>query len=141
MNPTLMHFIGLIHRWLYVFTNGFLGSQFGTLKFLLLTTTGSQTGRLRTLPLLYLEDGDNLLLPASAGGNSHHPAWVRNIEVDPNVTVRIGSKLILMEGSLAEEPARTHFYKKFIEVMSHYADYEKRSGRVIPVIVLSKREA
>tara|TARA_B100000686_G_C16695335_1_gene920154 strand:+ start:912 stop:1331 length:420 start_codon:yes stop_codon:yes gene_type:complete len=139
MHPTIMHWIGSLHRWLYVLTGGYVGGQFGSLKFLLLTTRGSQSGRLRTLPLLYLEDGENFLIPASSGGNPRNPAWVGNIKADSDVSVRVGSKVFLMKGILADEPDRTRFYERFVETMSHYAEYEKRSGRVIPVIILSKR--
>src|SRR5688572_11671199 len=78
-----------VHAVIYQRTGGAIGGQLGKLPFLLLTTVGRKSGRRRTIPLLYLRDGDNLVIVASNGGHDRHPGWFWNLTADGHTEVQI----------------------------------------------------
>src|SRR5690349_7205085 len=81
-----------VNTWIFRLTGGRLGARwmYGA-PVLLLTTVGRKSGQKRTTPLLYLEDGERVLIVGSQGGMSKDPLWVRNIEANPDVEIEIGS--------------------------------------------------
>jgi deazaflavin-dependent oxidoreductase (nitroreductase family) len=124
------------HEFWYRLTGGFIGGSFGKAPILLLTTTGAKTGRKRTMPLLYYRDGENLVLIASFGGSDNHPDWYVNLRKNPKVEVQIGreTKAVVAETASPEEKAR--LWPLVVEMYSQYADYQTRTKRQIPVVVL-----
>lgn len=103
---------------------------------LLLTTTGAKTGRPRVTPLNYSVDGDRLVVIASAGGASRHPAWYRNLVANPDVTIELGGETFAARAVTAEEPERTRLFDQQAAVMSFFDGYRKRvKARQIPVVV------
>ena len=102
-----------------------------------LTTTGRRTGRSRRVLLLYLEDGERLVVLASAGGAASDPGWCWNLRADSRVVVeRGGRRAGWYEASELEGAEREALFGRMCERWSHFADYERTAGRTIPVIGL-----
>lgn len=107
---------------------------------LLLTTTGRSTGKQGTTPLIYARDGDDYVIVASQGGAPEHPGWYRNLVKTPEVEVQVGPDVFTAHARTAEGPERDRLWEKVNEVWPHYAEYQTRTTREIPVVVL-EREA
>ena len=107
---------------------------------MLLTTTGAKTGQPRTLPLLYVTDGDRLLLIASNYGQKSHPAWFRNLVANPKVEVLAGKRSGTYKAAEVTDPAeRERAWDLALNQYAGYADYEGRSGdRTIPLVRLER---
>ena len=131
-----MKLAGTIHRRLYAATRGRLGRSVQGMPVLLLTTVGRKTGQPRTWPLGYLEDGDTLVVIASAGGVSTHPAWYLNLRDRPAVTVQIGERSQRMVAATAGPAERSRLWARLIASYPFFADYQARAMREIPVVVL-----
>jgi deazaflavin-dependent oxidoreductase (nitroreductase family) len=109
---------------------------------IILTTTGAKTGLRRTTPLVYSRDGDRYVIVASKGGAPTSPGWYHNLVADPHVTAEIGGKTFEATATVVDEPERRRLYDNHIATHTglDFAGYEKKTTRVIPVIVL-EREA
>ncbi|TDD57225.1 nitroreductase family deazaflavin-dependent oxidoreductase [Nonomuraea terrae] len=119
---------------------GRVGGPFEGARLLLLTTTGARSGARRTVPLGYLPDeGGRMLLIASAGGAPHHPAWYHNLRADPQVTVETGVFTIEAEATVLEGEERDRLFARAVEADPGWADYQAKSGRVLPVVALTPR--
>ena len=127
------------HRALYEATNGVLGRRLVGNDMLLLTTRGRVTGEPHTVPLLYLRDGDRLLVIASYGGRDHHPAWYLNLLADPSVTARVGDRKMVLNARTASSAERDVWWPKVVASYSDYAVYQTRTDREIPVVALESR--
>jgi deazaflavin-dependent oxidoreductase (nitroreductase family) len=104
---------------------------------LLLTTRGAKTGKPRTTPLVYVRDGESLVLIASKGGNIRHPAWYLNLRANPEVEVLLGGKTVRCTAKDASGEERERLWNKAVGVYSGYEKYRRRAGgRKIPVVVL-----
>lgn len=106
---------------------------------LLLTTTGKTSGQPRTLPLIYRTDGDRWILVASNGGADEHPRWFQNLEANPEATIQVLDDEIPARMSVAEGEERERLWKLMAEVWPDYDDYQARTDREIPVVVLERR--
>ncbi len=105
---------------------------------LLLTTTGARTGRLHTVPLVLIEDGDDVILVASKGGNPRHPAWYHNLKANPEATVLMRGSTTKRIARQTEGDERAELWRKAVEQYPNYGSYQARTnGRTIPVMVLS----
>ena len=103
---------------------------------LLLTTTGRKSGEKFIFPLFYGEDRGKYFVIASKGGAPEHPGWYRNILADPVVEVQVGTKKLKARARTAEGAERTQLWEKSLEFWPPYADYQKKTQREIPVVVL-----
>ncbi|KOS57363.1 nitroreductase family deazaflavin-dependent oxidoreductase [Rhodococcus rhodochrous] len=101
----------------------------------LLTTTGRKTGQPRTVPLLFLEDGERVVLVASQGGLPQHPLWFRNIRADPQVTVQVRSRVRQMTARVATPEERSHYWPRLVAMYADFDNYQSWTDRVIPVVV------
>ncbi|GGT33798.1 hypothetical protein GCM10014713_29440 [Streptomyces purpureus] len=115
---------------------GVLGGPFAGWVLLLLTTTGARSGREHTTPLGFVEDGDRLLVVGSAGGSDRHPDWYRNILVNPTVTVETGTETWQATAVAATGEERDALFAKVVAVAPGYADYQKGTDRILPVVAL-----
>ncbi len=106
---------------------------------LLLTTRGRKTGRILTLPLIYGKDGSNHVIIGSKGGAAEHPAWLLNLEADPNVEVQVVADKFSAVARIAKGDERTRLWKMMVEVYPPYPDYQSRTEREIPVVVLTRK--
>ena len=131
-----------IDRWIYRVTGGnrkfrILGR--GKAEALLLTTIGRKSGQSRTTPLLYLQEGDNVVLAASKGGMPHHPLWYLNLQANPQVEVEFGTKKIAMVARQASAGEKAHLWPRLVEIYPSYATYQTLTDRDIPVLILTPR--
>jgi deazaflavin-dependent oxidoreductase (nitroreductase family) len=106
---------------------------------LLLTTTGSETGLRREIPLTYMRDGDRLFLVGSNFGQQRHPAWSSNLLADPNAWVTMGGQEIPVIARQVTGSEADRIYQDFAEYASNYAAYRNRTARDIRVFELTKR--
>ncbi len=106
---------------------------------LLLDHVGAKSGSGRTAPLLYVEDGSNLVIVASKGGFPKHPAWFHNLIANPDTSVQVGSERRAVHARIATPEERPHLWEKAIAAYGGYADYRARAGREIPLVVLEPR--
>ena len=123
---------------LYRKTGGKVGGKIGKARILLLTTTGRKSGKQRTVPLVYTEDGDRLVLVASYGGDPRSPAWFHNLTANPLVTVEIGSEKKTMRAGVADPDEKQRLWPKVVETYKGYAGYQRKTDRDIPVVILTQ---
>jgi deazaflavin-dependent oxidoreductase (nitroreductase family) len=111
------------------------------LPLLVMESTGAKSGRPRRTPLLYVRDGEELAVIASATGKQKHPAWFHNVRKDPNVRVWApGGRSGEYVARVAEGEERERMWRRATEVYPGYDDYAERAGaREIPVVALSPR--
>jgi deazaflavin-dependent oxidoreductase (nitroreductase family) len=105
---------------------------------LLLTTKGAKTGNEHTSPLAYSRDGDRLVIIASKGGAPTNPAWYYNLSTHPAVTVELGPEKFGARARVATEPERRRLYDQHAAKMPAFADYERKTTRKIPVVMLER---
>jgi deazaflavin-dependent oxidoreductase (nitroreductase family) len=133
---TIINLGSHLDSWLIRASGGRLNTTFAW-PCLLLTTKGARTGKPRTTPLLYVRDGDRLVLIASKGGNPRHPAWYLNLRANPEVEVFLDGKTAHYTVRDAEGEERDRLWNKAVGVYSGYEKYKRRAGgRKIPVVVL-----
>ena len=105
---------------------------------LLLTTTGRKTGRQSTTPLIYDLDGDNPVIVASKGGAPEHPGWYRNLLKNPEAEVQIKGDRFRARARTAEGEERERLWQQMNRMWPHYAEYQEKTDREIPVVVLER---
>ena len=103
---------------------------------LLLTTTGRKSGEKFIFPLFYGTDGDSYFVVASKGGAPQHPGWYRNILADPDVELQVGAARIKARARTATGAQRARLWEKALDFWPPYADYQRKTEREIPVVVL-----
>ncbi len=136
MSPTLLKVISVTHIFWYRLTGGALGARLAGRPMLLLTTTGRKSGRSRTTPLQYFEDGGNMIVIASNGGNTWHPAWWLNLERNPEAEVQVRSDKRQVTAERAEGEERERLWEAAVETYSGYEGYQRTTKREIPVVIL-----
>ena len=127
---------GGIHSGVYRLTGGRVAGRMFDSPVLLLITTGRKTGKERTTPLLYLEDGGNLVVVASVGGAPKHPGWYWNLKTNSEALVRIKDLTLRVRAEEAEGDEKRRLWARLVEMYRPYADYQRRTQREIPVLVL-----
>ena len=120
-------------------TGGEQGYHWRGTEILLLNTTGHQSGKERTMALIHRADGDRFVVVASKGGAPEHPAWFRNLEADPDVTVQVRDEVIPVHASVAQGEERARLWSLMTEVWPDYDKYQTKTEREIPVVVLQRR--
>jgi deazaflavin-dependent oxidoreductase (nitroreductase family) len=128
-----------LHTALYRASGGRLGHTIPGVpgKMLLLDHVGAKSGTKRTSPLLYVRDGEDVVVVASKGGFPKHPAWYHNLKANPDTTVQIGSHKVEVHARVASSEERDRLWKLAVEAYRGYEDYAARSkGREIPLVIL-----
>ena len=105
---------------------------------LLLTTTGRTTGEKRTVPLIYVQDGAHYAIVASKGGAPEHPGWYRNLAKTPEVEVQILGDRFPARARVAEGEEREHLWRMMNGIWRYYDEYQTRTDREIPVVLLER---
>jgi proline iminopeptidase len=105
---------------------------------LLLTTKGRKSGEPRTTPLIYARDGDRYVIVASKGGAPEHPGWYENLSKEPTVELQVLDDVFPARAHVAEGEERERLWAKANEVWPHYAEYQEKTDREIPVVVLER---
>lgn len=130
------------HTAVYRVTRGRIGHRFpGLPSMLLLDHVGAKTGTKRTIPLLYVSDGDDVAIVASKGGHPKHPAWFHNLRANPETTIQIGSQRRAVRARVAAGEERRRLWAKAVEAYGSYREYQERTERKIPIVVLEPRTA
>jgi deazaflavin-dependent oxidoreductase (nitroreductase family) len=106
---------------------------------ILLTTIGRKSGKPRTVPLLYLRDGPNVVVVASQGGMASNPAWYLNVVANPDVSIQEGKKTSVMRAREADDAERARLWPKLVEVYADFDQYQEWTDRKIPVIICEPR--
>lgn len=135
MRVTTRGFGGL-HRTLYRASGGRIGGSVKGMSILLLTTAGRKTGKVRTNPLGFIRDGDNLVVVASNGGMDWSPAWWLNLQHNPDATVEIGHDRRHVKARKASPQERTRLWADITNRFPGYGNYQQRTRREIPVVIL-----
>ena len=120
---------------------GKVGGPFEGGTLLLLHTTGARSGQERVNPLVYARDGDNYLVFASKAGAPTNPDWFHNVVANPDVTAEVGTETLAFRARVAEDDERDRLWARQKELMPGFADYEARTTRRIPVVVLEPAAA
>ena len=120
----------------YVESNGEDGHTWRGVPTLLLTTTGRKTGKLRRTALIYGEDDGRYLVVASQGGAKVHPNWYFNLSANPEVEVQVGPEVFRARASTAMADEKPRLWKLMSSIWPAYDDYQERTARDIPVVIL-----
>ncbi len=133
-----MKIMGPAHVWLYRISGGRIWGRFPVSKapVMLLTTIGRRSGESRTVPLIYLEDGDRLVIVASQGGMPTHPSWYHNVQAQPRVTVQTRRRVREMDARVADDDERAALWPRLVAMYADYDEYQARTDRRIPVVIL-----
>lgn len=115
------------------------GGMLGMPPMLLLDHVGARSGTRRTSPLVYVSDGDDLVIVASKGGSPRHPAWFHNLMANPETTVQVGGERRPVRARVATPEERPRLWRKAVEVWAGYEGYQRRTDREIPLVVLERR--
>jgi F420H(2)-dependent quinone reductase len=135
--PRVMKWMSRANAALFRASRGRLGARFlGGEPVLLLVTRGKKSGLPRTAPLLYLEDGANLIVVASKGGWPEHPLWYGNLVADPMVEVEIGGKKESRRARTATPSEHATLWPRVCKLYPSYQDYQDVTDRAIPVVIL-----
>jgi deazaflavin-dependent oxidoreductase (nitroreductase family) len=133
--------MGRSHRLLYRASRGHILGTVAGMPVLLLTTTGRRSGKARTTPLTFFRDGGDLVVIASNGGDDRPPAWWLNLRQQPRALVEIGTARLGVVAADAPEHERERLWSTITATHSGYADYQQRTTRRIPVVLLSSEGA
>ncbi len=124
---------------LYRRTGGRIGGKIKGAPILLLDHVGRKSRERRTTPVLYLRDGDDVVIVASRGGSDATPAWWLNLKAAPATTVQIGSETVPVTAREADPTEKARLWPKLVEMYGDYAVYQRRTTREIPVVILAPR--
>lgn len=115
------------------------GGPFEGRRLLLLTTTGAKSGQRRTTPMMYVPDGDRLLVIASNAGALVHPAWYHNLVAHPDVTVEVGNETFDATAIVTTGEERHRLWSRIVELHPFFTEHQAKISRQIPVIALERR--
>jgi deazaflavin-dependent oxidoreductase (nitroreductase family) len=118
---------------------GKVGGQFEGAPLLLLTTTGAKSGLARTSPMMYLPDGDRLVVFASKAGAPTNPDWYHNLVANPSATVEVGTETFDVDAQVTTGAERDELYARQAQLYPGFAEYESKTDRVIPVVALTRK--
>ena len=138
--PTTIKLMSAANVTAYRLTGGRLGGKFlRGAPVLLLTTVGRKSGEPRVAPLLYLRDGDRVVVVASKGGMSRHPLWYHNIEANPKVEVEIGTEKTAMVARRATDAEKADLWPKLVAIYRDFDDYKGRTQSNITILILNRQ--
>ena len=106
---------------------------------MLLTTTGRVSGAQHTTPLIYRADGDSWVVVASKGGSPDHPDWYKNLEANPDGLVQVKREQAPVRARTARDAERSRLWQRMMEVWPAYGEYQRKTEREIPVVLLERR--
>jgi len=132
----LLTTIWRLHRFWYRVSDGRLGAKFLGWDVLLLTTTGRKSGAARSVTLNYFPNGRAFVVIASNVGADRDPLWWQNLKAHPDAQVRIGQKRVAVRAREAQDTERQLLWARIVERDASYAEYERRTKRRIPVVLL-----
>ena len=135
MKQLFLRAMSRLNTALYRLTGGKVANRMGKAPILLLTVAGRKSGKRRTTPLLYGRDGDNYVVIASMGGAPKHPAWYHNLQ-GQEAEIQVGRKRLRVRARDAEGEERERLWALMVSLYPPYDDYQTKTERRIPVVVL-----
>ena len=120
--------------------DGKVGGYFEAMTLLLLHTTGAKSGLPRINPVVTMPDGDRFVIMASKAGRPTNPDWYYNLIANPEVSVEVGTEKFEALATVVQEPERSELFAKMASMYPVYAEYQQKTTRIIPVIVLTRRK-
>lgn len=140
LGSIFVKFMTIANTWVYRLTNGRVwGTFLRGAPVCLVTTIGRRSKEPRTIALLYLADGDDVIIVASKGGMSKHPLWYGNLMANPDAEVQIGGVKRPMRARRVSDEEKAALWPRLTAMYPDYDDYQARTTRNIPVIRLSPR--
>jgi deazaflavin-dependent oxidoreductase (nitroreductase family) len=128
------------HTAVYRASHGLIGHKVpGAPPMLLLDHIGARSGKVRTTPLAYLTDGDDLVIVASKGGYVRNPGWYYNLKAHPETVVQVGSERRAVRAHVASKKERARLWPMVTGLYKGFAEYQERTDRTIPLVILSPR--
>jgi F420H(2)-dependent quinone reductase len=128
-----------LHTALYRRSGGKIGGQFSKQPMMVLTTTGRRSGQPRVTPLLCIRDADRFLAVASFGGDDRDPQWFKNLQVNPEATIELRGETIPVRATVATAEEKQVLWPKVLAAYKGYANYQRKTERDIPVVILERR--
>jgi deazaflavin-dependent oxidoreductase (nitroreductase family) len=125
------------HITVYRLSHGRIAGTRNGAPVLLLHHTGRKSGNHRVSPLIYIVDGDDLVVVGSKGGSHKHPAWFLNLREMPETEVEVGGEKRRVKVRVASPEEKERLWPRAVEVYADYADYQRRTDRDIPLVILS----
>jgi deazaflavin-dependent oxidoreductase (nitroreductase family) len=117
---------------------GRVGGPFEGAPMVILTSTGAKTGKPHTNPLMYLPDGDRVVVFGSMGGAPDHPQWYRNLVANPDATAEVGTEKFKVRAVVTEGEERDRLFEEQKKRYPQFAEYEAKTTRTIPVVALER---
>ncbi len=141
MSGTDDDLFGVEHVRVYRETGGERGYRWRGAEILLLSTLGRSSGDQHTTPLIHRVDGERWVIVASKGGAPDDPGWFKNLTAEPNASIQVLDEEIPVRASVAEGAERERLWSLMTEVWPAYDEYQQRTTREIPVVILERRPA
>jgi len=140
MIKALFRYATRFHVFLYRRTGGRFAGRVQGLSVLVLTTIGRGTGRTRITPLGFFENDGKYVITASNGGMGSNPGWFFNLRNDPHALIEVGVQAIPVAAEIVGEHERQRLWERLVSLSPGYAEYAKRTKRVIPMVALTLAE-
>jgi deazaflavin-dependent oxidoreductase (nitroreductase family) len=137
MGRLFLKFFSKVNVLVYRASGGRVGSRFKSAPVLLLATTGRKSGKRRTTPLLYAEDGGRYIVVASVGGAPKHPTWYLNLGADAGATIQVGGRKLDVRAETAAPDERARLWTVMTRMYPPYDDYQAKTSREIPIVILA----
>lgn len=118
---------------------GKVGGPFEGAPLLLLHTLGAHSGQPRVCPVMYLPDGDRYIVFASKAGADTNPDWYHNLKAEPDARAEVGGETLEVHADEVRGPERDALYERQVALYPGFADYQRKTTRVIPVVALTRR--
>lgn len=141
--PKIIKVMSQVNTAVYRWTGGLLGSTWRVgsafpwgIPVLLLTTIGRKSGQPRTLPLIFIEEGDHIIIVASKGGLPSEPLWYKNLVANPECDVQIKRRKFKAKARTASPEEREALWPKLVAHYPDFASYASWTDRIIPVVIL-----
>ena len=135
----LIRALGRMQAAVYRWTGGRVGGRFGGAQVLLLTTTGRRTGAARTVPVLYIRDGERYVVVGSQAGHDTHPAWYLNLRARQEATVQVADRTVSVTAHDADSADRERLWPLLVAVYPAWSAYRERTARAFPIVLLTPR--
>ncbi|MBF6173779.1 nitroreductase family deazaflavin-dependent oxidoreductase [Nocardia blacklockiae] len=141
--PKIFKYAGRAQVWVYRRTGGRIGGKWRIgagfrkpVPTLLLEHRGRKSGTVYTVPLLYIADGDDIVIVASQGGLAKHPQWYRNLRAHPDTHIQIGRDRRAVHAVTADPQQRARLWPLLLEAYADFETYQAWTEREIPVVIL-----
>ena len=133
---TLIKWMSRAQTWLFKKTGGRFGNKFlRGAEVGILTTTGRKTGQLRDSPLLFLQEGDRIVLVASQGGRATDPMWYLNLKANPKISFQTPRQTLALVARDATDAERDEYWPKLDAMYADFANYRTYTDRKIPIVI------